>query len=348
VKILFVAAASSKIGLGHLKRCIAIADYAVSKNFETFFLISTDKDFANQISLQRHQSQLLDKEKSITAQLLAQKGNFDIAIVDVAFNGFLNSEFAIQALSLVSDIAHISIAIDSLGGGSIRQSLIDVKLTHLLIPYVTNMDFSHNTFFKVLCGAKYVILPVEFHGSTGGRANLGSGKSIMVTCGGSDPSANTLTVLEALEAIDEILAITVIIGPMFGKHLVGKINQLMASTKHKIVAVNSPDSLLPYMLKVDFAISASGLTKYELAAMGVPAILFSIDDEHHIANHEFATLGACVDLGLGFNKTSIKEAVISLMRNPDKRLNMSLAGKSSIDGMGIERFFNEILGMRDE
>jgi spore coat polysaccharide biosynthesis predicted glycosyltransferase SpsG len=97
------------------------------------------------------------------------------------------------------------------------------------------------------------------------------------------------------------------------------------------------------MLEVDFAISASGLTKYELAAVGIPAILFSIDDAHHIANQPFSALGSCIDLGAGLSKASIKKFAVFLMLNPDKRQNMSLAGKSSVDGRGIERFFNEIL-----
>ena len=77
----------------------------------------------------------------------------------------------------------------------------------------------------------------------------------------------------------------------------------------------------------------------------MPAILFSIDEEHHIVNQSFVELGTCIDLGLDLSKSTIRDAATSLIHEHKMRKDMSNSGKTLIDGRGIERFFKEILEM---
>lgn len=345
MKILFIVSASPKVGLGHLNRCMAIADYASVKNFEVFFLLSACQEFAEQVRICGYKYQLIDEDISIANQILALKGIFDIVIADVIFGGFRSIPFATETLSLMGEIAQVSIAIDALGIDSINKSFLDINATHLLIPYASSVRITRKTKFKVLSGPQFVILPVKFQEIVSRRASIGSGKSILVTCGGSDQNENTLEILNGLEAVDEILKISVIVGPLFSQTLISKIRSSITLSKHRIDLVDSPKSLLAHMLDVDFAISASGLTKYELAAIGVPAILFSIDEAHHIVNQSFVELGTCIDLGLDLSKSTIKDAATFLIHEHNIRKSMSNAGKSLIDGKGIERFFKEILEM---
>ena len=257
MKILFIVSASPKVGLGHLNRCIAIADYASAKNIEIFFLLNADQELAKQIRICGYKYQLINDDASIASQILALKGVFDIVIVDVVCRGFRSIPFATEALTLMGEVAKVSIAIDALGVDSINESLLDINATHLLIPYASSVCITRKTKFKVLSGPQFALLPVKFKEIASRGADIGSGKSILVTCGGSDQNENTLEILNGLEAVDEVLKISVIVGPLFSQTLISKIRSSIALSKHRINTVDSPKSLLAHMLDVDFAISAS-------------------------------------------------------------------------------------------
>ena len=53
---------------------------------------------------------------------------------------------------------------------------------------------------------------------------------------------------------------------------------------HSISIVKSPNTLFNLMHWADIAISSNGLTKYELAATGLPSVLLSNDKYHDEAN----------------------------------------------------------------
>src|SRR3546814_17556569 len=90
------------------------------------------------------------------------------------------------------------------------------------------------------------------------------------------------------------------------------------------------------MLWCDLAISATGLTKYELAATGTPAILLSHDRAHAENNLAFAELGAAVDLGeiALLSDITIAETVRALLQDAARRARMSSCGRRAAEGRG--------------
>jgi UDP-2,4-diacetamido-2,4,6-trideoxy-beta-L-altropyranose hydrolase len=100
------------------------------------------------------------------------------------------------------------------------------------------------------------------------------------------------------------------------------------------------------MNESQLAITNSGLTKYELAIMGLPAIVISNNGEHADLMADFAIYGTLVHLG---NNEEVMEenilcAVTALMKDEIKREKMSNAGRQLVDGKGIKRIFNCIPG----
>src|SRR3546814_10324367 len=89
------------------------------------------------------------------------------------------------------------------------------------------------------------------------------------------------------------------------------------------------------MLWCDLAISATGLTKYELAATGTPAILLSHDRAHAENNLAFAELGAAVDLGeiALLSDITIAETVRALLQDAARRARRSEEHTSELQSL---------------
>ena len=98
------------------------------------------------------------------------------------------------------------------------------------------------------------------------------------------------------------------------------------------------------MLKCDLAITNSGLSKYELSALGVPSLLISNSNKHSIYSDEFSSYGSSRHLGC-FSDVSnfdIREKCKDLMLDYKLRLQMSKKGKKFLDNNGLDRLWEVI------
>ena len=93
------------------------------------------------------------------------------------------------------------------------------------------------------------------------------------------------------------------------------------------------------MLSTHFALSASGLTKYELAYTGTPSLLVSIDRNHAVANVPFAALETGHDVGELATVTTrhVAQSLKSLLVDKGRRQAFSIAGRRAVDGLGTQR-----------
>ena len=96
------------------------------------------------------------------------------------------------------------------------------------------------------------------------------------------------------------------------------------------------------MLWCDLAISNSGLTKYELAATGTPALLVSIDEFHDGVNRAFSAKGSVWDLGVDVTPQRIHDAACDLLNDCSRREKMACSGRNIVDGLGSRRILTEI------
>jgi len=168
---------------------------------------------------------------------------------------------------------------------------------------------------------------------------------ILVTFGGSDPGNLTNKVLKALEKINRKLEIYVIVGFAFSYN--GELKNIKNS-RHRIELYKniSPQKMAEFMFRCDIGIGDGGLTQYEFACIGLPALIICEEVKHQYKLAEwFQARGALINLGMGktLSEEKISENVIDLLKNYSKRREMSLKGKSLCDGRGLERTINKIL-----
>lgn len=343
IRLLCVAVAGVDVGCGHLMRAVHMARQARALGMDARVLTFGDETASGLIedagiACTTYSMDTLTGGGRVAPLLVAE--TVDALVLDVTHSRVLG---ALPRCRPVLDSLRSRTGVLCVLDGHTEQlspHLSGLRIDLGIVPYIgarTDLPGADRT----LTGAEYAMLPPEFS-ALAPRVVRPSGNRILVTCGGSDPTRLTLSILHALRHERRVLDLRVVLGPMFPSGLVEQIRELAASMHHAIDFVSGDTSLLPHMQWCDVAVSCSGLTKYELACTGTPSILLSLDAQHAAANLSYARTGAVADLGAGATPTAIAEAVAGLLRDGTRRQHMASAAHRIADGRGATRVLTEI------
>lgn len=339
-----MSAASEAIGFGHLRRSISLADNARQLCSDIQIAVLGDEEAASQVKSAGFECIAFgDLREPLAEQAFAGDSRFDCITLDVPFDAiggsYGNPRILFRGLHR---IGRLLVAFDGLGEASISQELLrDTEVDIAVRPYVMQSDAVAISHCRLLQGPKYAVLPSRF-AKLPVRQQRVAANRILVTCGGSDPRSLTLSVLQGLQMISRPLCIRVVVGPLFSNELRKKVLEMVQSSRHDVQVVLAPATLLDEMLWCDLAIGTNGLTKYELAASGTPAILFPIDNYHHEVNRPFADMKTAMHLQVGVSAHVIAVSVTTILNDFASRCAMAAKGVGLVDGRGGERIFQEI------
>jgi spore coat polysaccharide biosynthesis protein SpsF len=160
---------------------------------------------------------------------------------------------------------------------------------------------------------------------------------ILVTMGGSDPAGMTEFAVGALDLLPMPLAVRIVVGPAFRR--AEPLIDAIARSKHAVQIARAPASLAPLMRASRMAVASFGVTAYELAACGVPAVHVCLTADHARSSGAFAREGAAVTAGVFGEVTpeQIAGAVRRLMGAAGRRGQMAKRASQLVDGRGAER-----------
>ena len=161
--------------------------------------------------------------------------------------------------------------------------------------------------------------------------------TLLVTMGGSDPFDLTLKCANALTALEPVFRARFVIGPGFKDKL--RLAKSIVAMKPNFETVEGAAGLATEFASCDLALTAFGVTAYELAAFGVPALYLAISPDHAVSASAFerAGMGVCLGLGAGVQETAIAKSVWKLLTDNARRREMRNAGLATIDGAGASR-----------
>ena len=143
--------------------------------------------------------------------------------------------------------------------------------------------------------------------------------------------------VRAAELVDVEFAATIILGPGF-RHK-NALLELLAKTRRQFTIRENVNDMRAQMVQSDLALCSYGMTAFELAATGVPAIYLCLSEDHAESASALADAGAGRSLGVvsDVGDQQVADAIGGLLADAEKRARMSADAHRLIDGQGARR-----------
>jgi UDP-2,4-diacetamido-2,4,6-trideoxy-beta-L-altropyranose hydrolase len=344
--LLLRADADPAQGAGHVMRCLALAESWHREGGQVTLLSSrlnpalrkrTETLGIDLAEIPMPHPDTSDLRTSFIALEKASRESIELPWVvldgyhfDTAYQSLFRS--AGCRLMVIDDTAHL-----------LRYDA-DIILNHGLDAQRLTYNCAPDTL--MLLGTRFALLRSEFQcrrGIIGSCPDVAC--KVLVTLGGSDAENITLKIIEALEQISTPdLEIKVVVGPL--NPYLAQLQQAMASLSPRFCLETSVTDTAPLMAWADLAVAAGGTTSWELAFMKVPALIFILADNQAAAAKALDGFGTARCLGRPGDLTpeEIADAISCLMQDKEKRQRMSKRGDVLIDGRGVERVLEVMLG----
>jgi UDP-2,4-diacetamido-2,4,6-trideoxy-beta-L-altropyranose hydrolase len=354
MKIAIRTDASSEIGVGHFMRCLTLA-IKFKKNGVNVAFISCDlPSFLKSMLVEEGLSYLqLDSAYS--------SSEFD----DLAHSKWLRTDQSQDA----------RLSIEVLGGGGwdwmvVDHYALDIRWERIIREHVKKImviddlaDREHDCdllldqnlynnptfrykdkipeYCKQLLGPDYVLLREDFLKL---RKEIvcrsGVVKKILVFLGGMDSKNVTSLVLEALNSMHGKYQVDVVIG---AQHPYLK-NMINICSNHGYACHVQTLMMAEIMAESDLAIGAGGSVSWERCYLGLPSILIAVAKNQIEIAKALDASGAAIYIGEveKISAHTISHALDKLIDSPSSVKSISQRALRIVDGMGVDRVYNEM------
>ena len=333
--LLIRADAGTQIGIGHVMRCLALAQAWQDTGGRVVFLMATESP-----PLEAR----LRSEGMEVVHLPVQPGSTDDAIQTanharqvganwVVVDGY---HFGAGYQRVIKDHGLHLLFIDDIGHA--EHYYADLVLNQNIHAH-EGLYKSKEPYTRLLLGTRYVLLRREFLKWRGWKREIPEvARKVLVTMGGSDPDNVTLKVIQALQQVDvDGLEAIVVVG---GSNPHYEELQSVAQKSRFPIRLESNVTQMPELMTwADVAISAGGSTCWELAFMGMPTVALILARNQCPIAERLDTVGVAVNLGWyeDVSPKKLAQVVMQLLKAPRTRAEMSQCGRQLVDSMGSDR-----------
>lgn len=332
--------ANAQIGLGHVMRCLALAQAWMEAGGSAIFVL------ADQVPAVQKR---LESEGIAVHHLASQSGTDADATETKALLSHTNTQW------LVLDAYHFDASyIAKLNSTDCSMVLFDDHGSRS--KYDAEIVLNPNIFARsemypkqsgaeFLLGLKYALLRKEFWSLSKQRAIAPANVSkLLITMGGSDPENVTGLVLEAMDLVQaDHLEITVIVGGACPN--LEALKRAAKTARHPVQLLRNVTDMPAVLQHAEAAITAPGGTCAELALMGIPMFLLTIADNHVLTGEEFAAQQLAVSVGWykQFTPESLAKPIQSFLKDSQLRRKLAQKALSQVDGQGAKRVIEAML-----
>ena len=261
MNILFRCDGSVETGMGHIIRCMALADCLIeSHNCKVNFAMRKSSLGINKVKKYYPVFESYENKFDYVAWLsdTLTNSNSDILVMD------MRDGLTLDQLKLIKRENNIKIVtIDDPEDKRLESDLA-------FYPPVKQVKSMNWKDYKgsLNIGWEFVILKKDYQKKYPAPNNLIP--NILISMGGTDQNNMTLKIVEILNKIDDNFKVTVLVGPGYNylEELEKKLNNSTFDNK----LVFNPSNVASVISKTDFALISFGQSAYEIASLNKPAI----------------------------------------------------------------------------
>lgn len=335
ITILFRVDGNSKIGLGHIYRCIAIADM-VSSVFKCEFIVSEASTVQNIIQEKYVCHQIPGK---VAAYEEAEwiKTNFNRNVIIILDGYHFDSQYQKKLKETGVKLVYIDDLFE-------QHMYADIVINHS--PDIKSSVYRKESYTKLCLGLEYVLLRKSFLNNSAKESKLSPDiKNILITLGGSDTGGLTEKIVNSITKINNITTLNIVFGASNSNTF--KSNNFTSGIKDKEINIHSNLSeteMYNLMHSCDSAIAPCSTTCLELISVGKPMFIgYTAQNQMHLYNY-LNSKNIFFDLGNLNNLTEpVLEKIISekiTLHNTMKEMISNQ--KKLIDGKSSSRIIEII------
>jgi len=328
------ADANSRIGTGHLMRCLALAQSWRANGGEATFVTNCES-VALRERLKIEGFVVVEIENPYTreadwlrAREISQNFSQAWCVVDgyhfdAKFHGLIRASGG--RVLVVDDTAHLPFY-DA-------DTILNQNINAAELQYNCPPDT------RLMLGTKYALLRSEFFAwQDWKRETPEVARKFLITMGGGDFHNQTLKVIRALGNLKiENLKARTVLGANYS-HL-PELERVVGESPVHIELIKSAENMGELMKWADVAVSAAGSTCWELAFMQVPSVLIVTAENQISLAAGLSKAAFALNLGW-FEQVSQSALTVSLSAvsfDRQRRQKMSETGREIVDGRGAAR-----------
>jgi len=277
--------ATRETGLGHLSRCLGVAEGLGAANETSVFVGHYDPDFLTLISA----AGFAGREWGPETGRPEDAGELALLAADLGTKRLVADDYRIDVgwLSALGNHGLRPVLIDDFARLPTYESCQGVVNFTVGSPRLTYPNIPED---RVLRGPEYFPARRALAGvraARARRASEGGVHNLLVTIGGGDPNGVTWRVLAAISELAPTARVRALVLPA--------LRESREAEPFKRWLVPTTPSMAEHYLWADACVSGGGLSKYECAYLGLPVGILSQTHDQQ------AETGVFVDNGLGFD-----------------------------------------------
>lgn len=331
-RIVFRADGNNKIGLGHIMRCLSLAEL-LKKDFNCLFFVNNPDDEVKQLieSVCNIYSLYCINNMDELESLMSLLYNDDIFVID----GY---EFDMEYQRKVKQLIYKLVVIDDKGDKFLHA---DVIINHGDISVLSNYKTLPGT--KIFSGFSYLILRKEFLKAAIAKRQIDKVDTAFICMGGSDPFNITNKALKACLKCSFVKKIIVVTGSLY--QYKGELLQIISLLNDKIIHhfenLNAAQ-MVHFIKQSHFAISTASSISLEICCVKAGLLSGTVIDNQVAIHKHLIDSGCCVSLG-DFNKASERDIIdhLKILSNTELVNTIMKNQFKAIDGLSGDRILSE-------
>jgi UDP-2,4-diacetamido-2,4,6-trideoxy-beta-L-altropyranose hydrolase len=284
MRLVFRVEGEPNIGLGHVMRCMALAQSLVKYGHELFFFMSQRSQYfcCNRTDWLGTILPIAHIDKKAEPEWLA-KQCLDLNADWLVLDGY---QFDLEyRQSLQSNVFKLAVFDDMNNSGALYA---DMVINGALNASVHNYQLTAPKALLAI-GQGYQVLRQEFLQLT--NRQWSNRKHLTLMFGGSDPKKLTIKALQSLGKAKACMPIIVITGAAYdGLH---DLTELIKISGLDITHLHDCQNMAAVLLNTKLALSAAGGSQFELLACATPSILVVVAENQTLASQGAASQGWC-------------------------------------------------------